>query len=429
MSLIFEGLKRNAYLKKQSARTALQTELSEEVTDSPTVVASLFPETHSQTLEEADPAPVTVDRSTENNSPQKNDPVQIVRSEELDTASANESPPPQTQPLKIQSQSTATQHTPNTKQIGRLRNGSQRSRFAFKPENSVESNFLSAFKGGLASSSIVLESLLAAPYKLLKFFRDTLLKFINFCSNWIVLLGAKLRVSVCLLASVTANVFTKLFQLCSFTVLRLPILALETIGSFFQRLWFCIRDYAIMGIHALWATVRRGLLAIGAPFSSVLQCYRTALDKVLSIYLPTSWIQNATAFLLKSSAIAISCCFAVVAVRNGIRSSTSQGTGNASPIALKENTTSQHQLKHLFKDPLVIKQEKVRDALLAFHIDTIQRYGDGKGQVIADNKNFGIGSLLSEHPKIYLEKIGKNSLYFADKYGQQYKRSIGSMLE
>jgi hypothetical protein len=86
-------------------------------------------------------------------------------------------------------------------------------------------------------------------------------------------------------------------------------------------------------------------------------------------------------------------------------------------------------LKHISRDPLVIKQEKVRDALLAFHIDTIQRYNNGKGQIITDNKTFGIGALLSEHPKIYLEKVGKNSLYFSDKYGQQYKRSIGNMLE
>ncbi|MDR0740201.1 MAG: hypothetical protein LBF34_00625 [Puniceicoccales bacterium] len=483
MSLIFEGLKRSGHLKKQSAKTALQTELSEEVTDSPTVMTALLPETHSQALEEPELSPITVDYSPENNSSPKNDPVQIFWSKEPDTASVNEPSLPQTQPLEIQSQSTEIQHAPSTKQIEGLQNGFQDFRFAFEPKNSVKSDFSPAFEGGLANSLTALKSLIAAPYKLLKFlcntsskpikscFNWTVLFFtklwegvchwgpkpikscfnwtvlfltklwegichlgsesINFCSNWTILFFTKLWEGICHLGSAIANVFTKLVQLCHFIILRLPISALQAVGSFFQWQWSFIRDYTTLGLHTLWATVQRSLLAIGSLFSPIFQCYRTALDKILSIYLPTSWIQNATIFLLKGSAIAISCCFAVVAIKNGIRSSTSQGTGDSASnlIALKENTTPQRKLKHFFKDPLVIKQEKVRDTLLAFHIDTVQRHGNGKGQIITDNKIFGIGSLLSEHPKIYLEKIGKNSLYFADKYGQQYKRSIGNMLE
>ncbi|MDR2372139.1 MAG: hypothetical protein LBD60_03260 [Puniceicoccales bacterium] len=457
MSLIFEGLKRSGHLKKQFAKTALQTELSEEVTDSSTVMTALLPETHSQTLEKPEPSPITDNYSPENNSSPKNDPVQIFWSKEPDTASVNEPSLPQTQPLEIQSQSTEIQHAPSTKQIEGLRNGFQDFRSAFEPKNSVKSGFSSAFEGGLANSLTALKSLIAAPYKLLKFLCNTSSKLINFCSNWTILfftklwegichLGSesinfcsnwtilfftKLWEGICHLGSAIANVFTKLVQLCHFIILQLPISALQAVGSFFQWQWSFIRDYTTLGLHTLWATVQRSLLAIGSLFSPIFQCYRTALDKILSIYLPTSWIQNATIFLLKGSAIAISCCFAVVAIRNGIRSSTSQGTGDSASnlIALKENTTPQRKLKHFFKDPLVIKQEKVRDTLLAFHIDTIQRYGNGQGKIITDNKTFGIGSLLSEHPKIYLEKIGKNSLYFSDKYGQQYKRSIGNMLE
>jgi hypothetical protein len=431
MSLIFEGLKRNDYLKKQSAKTALQTELPEEIADSSTATASLLTETYSQTREASDPSRITVDCSPENNLHRKDDPVQIFRSEELDTASANESSLSQTQSLEIQSQSTETQYAPSTQQIERLRKGLQRSQLSCELKNLPKFDLTSVVKGGLVSSLIALKSLIVAPYKLLKFLCSAPIKSINFCSNWTVLLFTKLWESIGLLSSVTVNVFTKLFQLCYFIVLRLPILTLETVGSFFQWQWSFIRDYTTIGIHTLWATMRN-LLGIKNLFSSIFQCYRTALDKILSICLPSSWIQNATIFLLKSSAFGIACCFVVIAIRNAIRSGTSpQDTENSASnlIVLKDNTTPQRKLKHFFKDPLLIKQEKVRDALLAFHIDAIQRHGNGKGQVITDNKIFGIGSLLCEHPKVFLEKIGKNSLYFSDKYGQQYKRSIENMLE
>ncbi|MDR1435411.1 MAG: hypothetical protein LBI77_03335, partial [Puniceicoccales bacterium] len=86
-------------------------------------------------------------------------------------------------------------------------------------------------------------------------------------------------------------------------------------------------------------------------------------------------------------------------------------------------------LKHLFRDPLVLQRGKIQSALLSFHVDRIQRRGDGSGNVVVGGKIFAMGALLNEHPKIRLEKVGKRSLYFSDKYGQQYKRSIENLLE
>ncbi|MDR2812301.1 MAG: hypothetical protein LBB05_00700 [Puniceicoccales bacterium] len=290
---------------------------------------------------------------------------------------------------ELSEKTSAIQVSPNAPQAEQLRNGLQYSPFIFKLQNSTKFNFLSAFKSGLATGLIILEPLFTALYKLLD--------------------------------------FVKLTQLCHFIILRLPIAGLTAIGSFFKQQWSFLCDCTAIAFNRLRTKVEQGLVATGNIFSSIFQCYRTVLDKVSSIYLPNRWIQSTTAFLLKSSAIVLSCCFIVTIVRNAIRSSTLQNTEHSTDNTVAQKET--RQLKHSFKDPLLIKQEKVRDALLAFHIDTIRRHEDGKGQIITDNQTFGIGSLLCEHPKIYLEKIGKNSLYFSDKYGQLYKRSIGNMLE
>jgi hypothetical protein len=432
MSLIFEGLKRNDHLKKQSTKTALPSELPQDASDLPMAAASLLPETYSQTLTEPDLSCITVNYSPKNNAHRKNDHVQIFRSKEQNIANSNEPSPSQIPPPQKQDQSTEIHVSPSAERIEQLRKGLQRSQFVFEPQDSAKIGLLSAFKSKLTHGLIILESIFVAPYKLLKFLCGTPLKSINFCSNWTILLLTKLWENIRILSSIMINIFTKLIQLCYFIVLRLPILGLEITGSFFKRQWTFFRDCMAIGIDKLQAKARQGLVIIGNIFSSLLHCYRTVFNKALSIYLPNSWIRTATVFLLKSSAIAISCCFVVMMTKNAIRSSQLQSTGDSADnniIALKSTKAPQRKLRHLFRDPLRVKQEKVRDALLTFHIDTIQRYGDGKGQIITDNKNFGIGALLCEHPKIRLEKIGKNSLYFSDKYNQWYKRSIGNMLE
>ncbi|MDR1590555.1 MAG: hypothetical protein LBR92_00975 [Puniceicoccales bacterium] len=420
MSLIFEGLKRNNHLQKKSAETASPTEL--ETVDLP--AAELLPETSPQTLEE--PASITVDCFPD---PQ-NDSVQIFRSQESDIANADESPLISTQPLEISNTPPTIRDSQNAKRIEQLRRGMQHSRANSKLKNLTFFGVLSALKSKLASGLIAFGALLTSPYKLLQFLCGTPLKSINFCSNWTILLLTKLWETLCALSSITANITARLVQLCYF-VLRLPIIVVCTVGSFFSQQVASIRDYIVIGIDKLQTMVRRGCAAIGDLFFALLQCYRVAFDKILSIYLPNRWIQNATVFLLKGFAITASCCFVFVVTRNALRSDSPQNTKNSSSnvVSLSKNTTPQRKLKHFFKDPLVVKQEKVRDALLAFHIDTIQRYGNGKGQIITDNKIFGNGALLCEHPKVFLEKIGKNSLYFSDKYGQMYKRSIENMLE
>jgi hypothetical protein len=428
MSLIFEGLRRNGRHQKQSVRTTLPPELPENISDLPMAVASLLPKTYSQTLPEPDASCITVDCSRGNDSLQKNDPVQIFHSEEQGGKNANGSLSIQTQAPKISNQSTEIQ-VPLNAERGQSENGLQRFPFVFEPQNSTKINRSPILRHKFIRGLIILESILVIPHKLLKFLCGTPLKSINFCSNWTALLLAKFWESMRTLGSVIANIFIKSAQLCHFIALRLPILGLAATGSFLKQQWSFLWECVTIGVNKLQAKARQGLAAIGSTFSFLLHCYRTVFNKALSIYLPNRWIQTATVFLLKGSAIALSCCFVVTIVKNALRSSALQNTGNSTDNIIALEKTPQRKLKHFFKDPLLVKREKVRDALLAFHIDTIQRHDNGKGQIITDNQTFGIGALLLEHPKVYLEKIGKNSLYFSDKYGQWYKRSIGNMLE
>jgi hypothetical protein len=423
MSLIFEGLKRNGHPLKQSTRTALPPDLHENASD--LTVASL--EIYPQTLTESNPSCITVNCSPKNDTVRKNNPVQIFHSEEQ--GDANASPPIRAHDPKTPNQSAKNQDSPNAERIKQLGHELQHLPFVFEPQNSTKINLLPTLKHKLTNGLIILESLLVVPYKLLKLLCGTPSKSINFCSNWTVLLLAKLWESMCLLSSMIANIFIKLAQLCHFIILRLPILMLTATGAFFRKGWSFLWDCAAIGINKLREKTRQGWAAIGSIFSFLLHCYCTIFRKALSIYLPNRWIQLATTFLLKSSAIALSCCFVVMVVKNALRSSALQNTGHSTDNIIALKGTPQRKLKHFFKDPLVIKREKVRDTLLAFHIDTIQRQEGGKGHIITDNQMFGIGSLLCEHPKIYLEKIGKNSLYFSDKYGQWYKRSAENMLE
>jgi hypothetical protein len=134
--------------------------------------------------------------------------------------------------------------------------------------------------------------------------------------------------------------------------------------------------------------------------------------------------------MLKSCAIAASCCFVIMLMKNFFFTDPQENISKATEgtIALAEDNTPKRKFKHFFRDPLVLKQEKVKNTLLSMHVDTLQR-NENQGNITIDNKTYNLGSLMSEHPRIWLDKIGKNSLYFSDKYGQQYKRALADMLE
>lgn len=157
----------------------------------------------------------------------------------------------------------------------------------------------------------------------------------------------------------------------------------------------------------------------------------SALDKLLSFYVPNTWIPNVTAFALRSCAIALSCCFAVMLAKHLINphAITTAENRSKNTVILAKNAEPKRKLKHLFRDPLVVQQKKVSNALLAMRVDTIQRSEKGKGSIIINDQTYGLGTQLTEHPSVWLEKIGKNSLYFSDKYGQLYKRAIQDLLE
>ncbi|MDR1366975.1 MAG: hypothetical protein LBJ13_03675 [Puniceicoccales bacterium] len=430
MSLIFEGLKRNGNLQKQSPQAILQTESSEEDLDAATAAVSLLP-AQTQSLEKTEPYPTAVDCFPKNNSHRRQEHTQIIRSKKQEVANTNEFPPAQIHSPEISNQSTEIQISPSAARIEQLRNGLQRPRFVFELQNPAKVDIISASKNKLTGGLIILESLITAPYKLLKFLCGTPLQSINFCSNWTVLLLVKFWEGIRTSGAIIANIFMKLARVCYSTVLRLPALGLALTGSFFKRQWSFFCDCMRIGINKLREKTQEGLALVSGIFSSLIHCYRAAINKILSIYLPNHWIQNAMIFLLKSSAITISCCFIVMVIKNVIYPNMFQNTNDltGTAIALQGKTTPKRKLKHFFRDPLIVKQEQIRNTLLAMHVDTIQRYEQGNERIVIDDKIYGLGSIMNEHPRIWLEKIGKNSLYFTDKYGQYYKRPLDDMME
>ncbi|MDR0418356.1 MAG: hypothetical protein LBH08_02905 [Puniceicoccales bacterium] len=430
MSLIFEGLKRNGNRQKQSSQVILQTESSEEDLDVTTATASLLSD-QMQFLKKTESYSTAVDCFPKNNPHRQRDQIQIIRSKKSDITNTNKFPPVQVHSPKKSNQSTELQTSPSAARIEQLRNGLQRPRFIFKPQNPANINTTSTSKNKLTNGLIILESLITAPYKLLKFLCGTPLQSINFCSNWTVLLLVKLWESICTSVGIIANIFSKLARLYYSTLLRLPVLGLTLIGSFLKRQCSFFYDCMRIGVDKLREKAKVGLTLISGIFFSLIHCYRTAINKILSISLPNHWIQNAMVFLMKSSAITISCCFVVMVIKNVICPDILQNTKDSigTAVALQGKTMPRRKLKHLFRDPLIVKQKQVRNALLAMHVDTIQRYEQGNERIIIDDKIYGLGSIMNEHPRIWLEKIGKNNLYFSDKYGQYYKRALIDMME
>ncbi|MDR0351738.1 MAG: hypothetical protein LBH49_03805, partial [Puniceicoccales bacterium] len=114
-----------------------------------------------------------------------------------------------------------------------------------------------------------------------------------------------------------------------------------------------------------------------------------------------------------------------------------------SSLAKSENTSDKNQkiyvastsisprrkAKHLFRDPVEIKQRTVSTAILGLKADSVQRTKDGDGRIQIGCKFYSIGAIVNDHPRLKLAKITTNNVKFLDKYGQIYKRKIEDLIE
>ncbi|MDR2806943.1 MAG: hypothetical protein LBB11_02200 [Puniceicoccales bacterium] len=276
------------------------------------------------------------------------------------------------------------------------------SNFLYRVRN--HSAFFSFLKRFFSYFLITIESILVAPYKLLQWICGVPLKSINFCSNF------------------TATLLIHL---------------LGWVDEFFRRSVDFFGNCCLKLEEKIQEQITQCLDIIHSILNILYDLHRSILERIVSVYLPNNWIQSIAIFLIKSFAIAASCSFVFLLSRNAFHAHEhiNVAATNHTP---KEDVlkTQRHgevipkrKLKYLFQNPLTLKQKEVQKTLLAFRVNAIQRYGDGTGSIAINNKILGTGSLLNEHPKIHLVKIGKHNLHFSDKYGQQYKRSIENMLE
>lgn len=159
-------------------------------------------------------------------------------------------------------------------------------------------------------------------------------------------------------------------------------------------------------------------------YVAVSECCKSLINKVLVAYLPSRWLPNATAVIFRGCAVALSCCLVLLCTRMSLWHVATPET-----LASHKTATPHRKLRHFFRDPLALQQTKIGNALLAMQVDAVQRDSEGDGKIIIEDKHYGIGAQLMEHPSLWLEKVGKNSLYFSDKFGQLYKRAIQDMME
>ncbi|MDR2200706.1 MAG: hypothetical protein LBN94_01125 [Puniceicoccales bacterium] len=385
MNLIFEGLQRRTSQKKEMAPNSNGASLSSDCTSaepsSETPVSS--EESYAKDIASGEYFRTTVDRSKKERSKRHDlDLARIFRASQRTTIHTLD--PSRRQLFTVRD---SNQSPPSLKPTGKK---GKRPTFNFLQNPGGTFNIFHLLNGMLVGAFTLGENLFIAPYEILKLIGGTAFKSIKFCLNFIALL------------------FTKIVQ---------------NIAHFIHSCFMAFRKTVDTVMGYFYYTLRDG-------FFSIYNLYKSIFCKIFSIYLPNRWIQGATIFLIKSFAMAASCCLMIM-LANHIFHGGKMPTVAQSNQGAKSGKTSvpKRKLKHGFRDPLVVQRDKICGTLMAFHIDAIQRHADGMGNLIIDNQVFRPGALLSVHPKIHLEKIGKRSLYFSDKYGQRYKRSIERMLE
>ncbi|MDR0590363.1 MAG: hypothetical protein LBG09_00675 [Puniceicoccales bacterium] len=416
MSLIFDGLRRRVADKKRSEGVFILEDGAEKVSDSPdespSTGAAFLSEGYKETLTKPDSSCITVDYSA------KQGQSKAVDSSPKGVQSGNDGP----QNAPISSQNCAGQRQCNYGQrIEMLQKNIQKPTINFTIHRESRSTFLQSLKHLPGYCLIAAESVLTAPYKLLKFLCGAPLKSINFCFNTLASLAENIYGSLlnfCLWLGKNCLKICRLLATGAFHIALFPVKILNYLGSFFIKNLCFFKDCCAIAKEKFATT-----------FSSLYQMCNSGFNKIISINLPASLIQNVTVFLIKSSVAAVFFYLAITFFYKKFYNKESIPENRSQPIKTSEELPPKRKPKHLYRDPLLVQQEKIRDALLALHIDTIQRHEDGTAYIITDNRRFCIGALLNDHPKIRLEKVGKRSLYFSDKYGQWYKRSIQNMLD
>jgi hypothetical protein len=478
MSLIFDGLRRRVADKKRSVAGSDLEEGAEKASDladeSSSMGAAFLPERYGETLAKPDSSCITVDYSAqkEQSKPTDNSPTTpstgdslgidstqraSVQSEVAEerykeilakpdsscitvdySAQQGQSKPTNDNPKGVQSSDNNQQNVSISvsnsvgQRIEMLRKNIQKPAINFTIHRESQSTFLQSLKHFPGYCLIAAESALTVPYKLLKFLCGAPLKSINFCSNTLASLAENAYGSLLNSCLWLGKICLKACRLLASGTLHIALFLVKILGylgRFFVNNLRFLKDCCIIAKEKSMATLARRCQTIGNGFSSLYQMCKSGFYKIISINLPVSLIQNVTVFLIKSSVAAVILGLAITFFYKKFYNNRSASENQSQPIKTSEELPPKRKLKHLYRDPLLVQQEKIRDALLALHIDTIQRQKDGTAHIIIDNRRFCIGALLSEHPKIRLEKVGKRSLYFSDKYGQWYKRSIQNMLD
>ncbi|MDR1303402.1 MAG: hypothetical protein LBJ81_02150 [Puniceicoccales bacterium] len=380
-------------------------------------------ERNKKTLVEPDSACITVDYSSQKGQSQPTD----NRSKGIQSGDNNRQNAPISSP-----NSAEQRHCNYGQRIEMLRKNIQKPAINFTIRRESQWTFLQSLKRFPSYCLIAAESALTAPYKLLKFLCGAPLKSINFCSSTL----ASFAENICeFLRNSCLWLGKNCLQMCRFLasgalqIALFPVKILNYLGRFFVNNLLFLKGCCAIAKEKSAATLVHYCRAIGNGFAALYQACKSGFYKIISINLPASLIQSATVFLIKSSVAAVFFHLAITFFYKNFYNKKDASENRSQPIKTSEELSPKRKLKHLYRDPLLLQQEKIRDALLALHIDTIQRQKDGTAYIVTDNRRFCIGALLNEHPKIRLEKVGKRSLYFSDKYGQWYKRSIQNLLD
>ncbi|MDR1435575.1 MAG: hypothetical protein LBI77_04195, partial [Puniceicoccales bacterium] len=156
--------------------------------------------------------------------------------------------------------------------------------------------------------------------------------------------------------------------------------------SFFQKSAKFLMDCPRSLVEKIEIVIDQCFHVIRSCFRVLCRLFKSIFDKIISIYSPNTWIQGLAIFLIKSSAMAASCCLLIMVARHSFpgfsflnRSSSHSSNGQSQSPSLDKDASPERGLKHLFRDPLVLQRGKIQSALLSFHVDRIQRRGDGSG--------------------------------------------------